>query len=561
MPTVPKTNDGLTVAVYRGDGAALLAFDASGDLAENLAGFAVEYTPPGGQAQPIQNRLSFENPMTAETTPEERVWTPTTEAPLQKFHWMHFPPDVKNGEFAYEVTAMLFAGDGAGGVQLKRGPSVDVSLELLDEGFANFDVGFTRGYLSSQAYATKFNNAAVAPDDPSIDFATAEFEERWAWLGFHARKLAFDFLEETIGDDGLSLDVFAYDLNEPDILRDFAKLGPRLRLFLDDSKEHVKAGARELAAKAMLEDSTGAENIKIGHFSRFAHDKILIQRRGDTAVKVLSGSANFSIRGLYVQANNVFVFNDQDLAGLYGRVFDSVWTDPHAFSHSDLAKQWFEHTGADLPDLAVSFSPHADPDVSLDRVAEAIRGAKSSVLFSVMDLGGGGEVMDEIHGLPGRQLYAFGTTQNPEGDLSVTSPNHPAVAVPFSYLHDKVPDPFKPEISGGGGQVIHNKFVVVDFNGETPLAFAGSSNLAEGGEHENGDNLVCFSDAQVATTYAVEAIRLIDHYRFRAVQKTATTTEPLALKKRTEDWVPDYYDAQNPKFRERTVFIPKAPSN
>jgi phosphatidylserine/phosphatidylglycerophosphate/cardiolipin synthase-like enzyme len=103
--------------------------------------------------------------------------------------------------------------------------------------------------------------------------------------------------------------------------------------------------------------------------------------------------------------------------------------------------------------------------------------------------------------------------------------------------------------------VIHNKFVVVDFNSANPLVFAGSSNLAKGGEEENGDNLVCFSDARLASTYAVEAIRLIDHYRFRAVQKDATGEEPLTLKKRAEDWVPDYFDPHNAKFRERTLFV------
>ena len=44
---------------------------------------------------------------------------------------------------------------------------------------------------------------------------------------------------------------------------------------------------------------------------------MLIQKRGDTALKVLSGSANFSVRGLYVQSNNVFVFDDPATAALY----------------------------------------------------------------------------------------------------------------------------------------------------------------------------------------------------------------------------------------------------
>jgi hypothetical protein len=104
--------------------------------------------------------------------------------------------------------------------------------------------------------------------------------------------------------------------------------------------------------------------------------------------------------------------------------------------------------------------------------------------------------------------------------------------------------------------------VVVDFNDALPMVFAGSSNLAEGGEQENGDNLVCFADARIAETYAVEAIRLIDHYRFRAVQQTATQAEPLVLKSRAEDWVAEFYDPANEKFRERTLFVAEsAPSS
>lgn len=554
MEQTRSENGGLTAVAYRGDGAALLAFDVTEELAQNLAGFALEFTPPGGERTPIRNRLTFDAQITAATTPEERTWTPTDQAPLQKFHWIHRPPDVEAGEFTYHVTAKLFDSDGS----LKSGPSTDLMLELLDEGYANFDVGFSRAYISSQAYAELFNNADVAPDHRTIDFDTAPYQKQWAWLGFHARRLVFDFLAEALADNDISLDVFAYDLDEPDFIGGLKQLGPRLRLFLDNASLHAAATDPEVAAHKVLAQSAGDDHVKVGHFSRFAHDKVMIQRRGKTAVKVLSGSANFSIRGFYVQANNVFVFDDEQVAGWYAEAFNQAFDDPSGFSASEIASKWFEATGSEIPKSAVSFSPHKDAKISLDRVADAIAGAKSSVLFSVMELGGGGRVMEEIHGLPGRDLYAFGTTQSKDGDLSVTSPGHPAVAVPFTYLHDKVPKPFQAEISGGAGQVIHNKFVVVDFNGDNPLVFAGSSNLAQGGEEENGDNLVCFSDAKLASSYAVEAIRLIDHYRFRAVQQTATSDEPLTLKKSAAEWIPDYFDPKTPKFRERTLFVAEA---
>jgi hypothetical protein len=555
----------LEFTVHRGDGAALLSFDVDEKLADDLAGFAVQCVPPGGDPYPLLNRLSFEGEITAETTPSERRWTPTFEAPIQKFHWIHYPKDVPPGKFTYKATAMLFA-EGSE-TELKRGPTAQRTLELRDEGYGSLEIGFTRGYISSQAYAERFDNADIVPSPATAVFDTEPYEKQYRWLGSHARKLLFQLIDETIEDPDLSLDVFAYDFDEPDIARRLAKLGPkRLRLFLDDSEDEGAGAERKAEALAVVVAKVGAENVRRGHFSRFAHDKVLIQRRrgkgkaaAPKAVKVLSGSANFSVRGLYVQSNNVFLFDDPETAGFYEEVFEKVWEDPKGFSKSPLAAGWFpEDPGQNpkLPSFQVSFAPHADPEVSLKPVAEAIEGAKSSVLFSIMEIGkGSGPVLEAVKGLPKRKdLYAFGTTQSLDGSLKVTAPKADSVFIPFGYLHDKVPAPFRDEIRGGSGIVIHNKFVIVDFNGPDPVVFAGSSNLASGGEHENGDNLLAFRDPAIASTYAVEAIRLIDHYRFRAAMKGATKSEPLRLKKRSERWARDYFDPSSPKYRERVLF-------
>ena len=549
-----RTVDGLTVKAYRGDGAALLAFDVDEHLADDLAGFAVQCVAPSGERYPILNRLNFEQRITADTTPRQRRWTPTDVAPLQKFHWAHFPRDVTPGAFTYRTTAMLFRRRSE--TKIEPGPTTEVSLELMDEGYARFDIGFTRGYVSSQAYADRFRNAPIEPDRPTIDFDTRPYERRWRWLGFHARRLLFDFLDEAVDDPAVALDVFAYDLDEPDFVRRLRRLGPRLRLYLDNSRDHAKPGAPEVAARGLLEESAGAANVKVGKFGRFAHDKVLIQKRGATATKVLSGSANFSVRGLYVQSNNVFVFDDAGTAALYERAFNQAWEDAAGFAESEIASRWFERRELGLPAFAASFAPHADAKVSLGRVADAIAGARSSVLFAVMEMGGTGAALEQIRNLRTRNdLYAFGTTQRPSGSLTVHAPGRRAVVVPFAYLKEKVPAPFRREIAGGPGQVIHHKFVVVDFNDADPVVFAGSSNLAAGGERLNGDNLLAFYDRNVATTYAVEAIRLIDHYRFRAAMRTATSAEPLRLKRRSERWTRPYYDPANRRRQERLLFV------
>jgi phosphatidylserine/phosphatidylglycerophosphate/cardiolipin synthase-like enzyme len=553
MPTSAQS-DGLTFSAYPGDGAILLAFDLDESRQADLAGFAVEYTDPDGKTFPVLNRLNFAQAITKATTLEQRKYTPTSEAPLQKFHWVHFPPDVKPGTFTYKATAMLFQPGSE--TALTAGPSAEVEVALMPAGPAPFLLGFTRGYVSSQAYAEEFHNAPVEPDSPTFDFATAAYQKQYHWLGFHARRLVFDFLAETLGDQTRSLDVFAYDLDEPDVIAQLGQLGSRLRLYLDDSATHVTATAREPRAHAWLAEQ-GAQ-VELGHFQRFSHDKVMIQKHGDTALKVLSGSANFSVRGLYVQSNNVFVFDDPATAALYEEAFQQSWSDPKHFASSQLAGSWHDAGGHDgLPSYSVCLSPHHDPDVSLSRVADAVTKAKSSVLFAIMEIGTGtGPLLDAVKALPTRpELYAFGTTQRLDGSLQVEKSGDPAdgTFIPFSYLSKHVPAPFEKEWSGGAGQVIHHKFVVTDFNGDDPLAFAGSSNLAEGGEKENGDNLVCFADRDIATRYAIEAIKLVDHYRFRAAMETATDDQPLQLAGRSAAWAAPYYVAGSPKSRERTL--------
>ena len=221
---VGKESAGLTFIAYPGDGAVLLAFDLDPAMQADLAGFAVEVTDPDGQTFSVRNRLSFGRAVTAETTPEQRRWTATSEAPLQKFHWVHFPSDVKPGTFTYRATAMLFQRGSE--TALTAGPSAELGVILMPAQPGPFQLGFTRGYVSSQGYSEQFGNALIEPRRPTFDFDTSQYQTQYHWLGFNARGLVFDFLAETIADPDLALDVFAYDLDEPDIIRQLGQARP-----------------------------------------------------------------------------------------------------------------------------------------------------------------------------------------------------------------------------------------------------------------------------------------------------------------------------------------------
>jgi phosphatidylserine/phosphatidylglycerophosphate/cardiolipin synthase-like enzyme len=547
------TKDGLTVKVYRGDGSAMLAFNLDERQTKDLAGFAIKRTAPGGKSVYLPNRLHFSSCVTAETKAEEIGGHPTNEAPLQKFRWVDIPEEMKPGEFRYEVTAMQF---GEGG-KLKPGPTVEVNLEIEPRKLGAFEFGYTRGYLSSQAYTDLFKNAPIRPAKKSIDYNTKSYAKQYEWLGYHARKLVFDFVDECVKDKSITVDLFAYDLDEPDFMRAMQKLGKRLRAYLDNAPLHTKKGALEIEAHKLLVKSAGAANVKQGHFHRFAHNKVMIQRKNGKPVKVLTGSANFSVRGLYVQANNILVFDDPQTAGLYEEAFEQAFTAADKFATSEIAEGWHDVAAKGLPKFSVCFSPHKKAIISLQRVADAIAAAKSSVIFAVMELSGGGPVMDDLKALPTKpKMFSYGMTQT-MGGIKVYKPGQSeGLIVPFDYLKGKVPPPFQDEYSGGAGIVIHDKFVVVDFNGDNPSVFTGSSNLAAGGEEANGDNLLAIYDEAVASAYAVEAIRLVDHYHFRAAMKSADASQPMCLQgpDAKDKWWQPYYDPKNIYFHERVLF-------
>jgi len=131
------------------------------------------------------------------------------------------------------------------------------------------------------------------------------------------------------------------------------KFGPRLRAIVDDSSKtkkgvvtgHGSAEGPETQATKRLVKSTGSnKDVTRTHFRNLQHNKIFIAKRDGKPFKVLTGSTNFSFRGLYIQANNVLVFDDPSVADLYAQVFELAFTDPASFAASDVAKRW--HTVA-----------------------------------------------------------------------------------------------------------------------------------------------------------------------------------------------------------------------
>jgi len=551
---------GFSVKAWQGDAKTLLAFnfDESSAAAniEDLAGFSIQVKPHGQQAYYLFNMLSL--PAGKHAVVASEPANSSANAPIQKFRWLHVPGSFHQGDnpfygvYTYTIIPRYFKNQNL--LEIDTTYSVSVDIQVQPFATSQVELGFTRGFTQSQAFTHHFgNNALFQPAGKDVVFDTKgiagtdpkgqsfTFEQEYEWSGFTAREKIFDILNDVESDDSLSIDIFAYDLNEPDIVSIILKLASegRIRIILDNASLHHKPGAPEDWVEQQFNKvAIDPAQIMRGKFGRFAHDKVIIVSKNNKPVKVLSGSTNFSITGIYVNSNHVIVFNNSDVAELYSKVFNEAWNDTVSikFHNSSLAEAPFEFNQKGLPTMKIAFSPHPATVASsiLQDMATRVTASKSSVLFAVMDISsGGGPVFPALQQLhANQQIYSYGISDSPGVGISLYKPGSPnGVLVGGRPGATSLPPPFDKEhaITGLKHQ-IHHKFIVCDFNTPDCVLWCGSSNLAEGGEEMNGDNLIEIHDTDIATVFAIEALALVDHFDFRETHASGKATPAVAPK-------------------------------
>ncbi len=582
----------VSVRAYKGDAMTLLAFDLDQSLLENFVGFSVRVKQ--GERKPyfLTNRLSLKPAILRKNDIDNKEKLSTLYSPYQKFRWVHVPSSehyIDNpfyGSYTYEVTPRYLVDD----VLKNLDPNLTVSVTIDVSPFRDGEikVGFTRAFISSEAYARHFsNNGKLRPNDKDLIFdikeisgtakrwnpqskkleeSTYTFEEQHEYLGWQARDRVMEFLDETLNDNKLKLDVFAFDLDEPMVVQKLVALAKqgRLRIILDDSKDHTKAGCFEQQYEELFKkESKDINAIFRGHYQALSHSKVFIQRMGSNTVKVLTGSTNFTTNGLYINANHVIIFNNNNVAQLYADVFDTSFSKKlmGIFNQTKLAKTDSLIREPQLPDTAIRFSPHLKEvaDKLFGTISKRIEKAQTDVLFAIMNDRSKSDILDAVRKqVKSDKIFTYGITDTAT-DVTLYKPNSKrGVRVAGRGTETALPPPFN-TVAKVPGISIHHKFIVVDFRGKNSVVYCGSSNLAYGPEQKNGDNLLEIRDENVVTAFAIEAIRLVDHFHWRNRKWSAKKKkEPLYLndnKDKKKIWYKSYYNPDDLHSCERTLLI------
>jgi phosphatidylserine/phosphatidylglycerophosphate/cardiolipin synthase-like enzyme len=552
-----------TLKVHRGDGMALVAMNWKGEQKppKDFVGFAIEYKEPNGNRfYPLKNRIAF--PDAAGKTNPNRL--STMFSPIQKFRWVHFPRNAElAGEFTYRVTPVFMsAGD-----ELSYGEQQEAALELRRETYpGQLNVTYTRGFVLSQAFVDRYKTIsklipAKAKDGLTFKPTHPKTNEALPWMGFEARSAILEVLDQAIEDENAQVRVVAYDLSEIEVVKRLEKLGSRLRIIIDNAGEHGKPESGETQAAKRLARTAGNGNVQRQKMGALQHNKTIVVE-SPTIKKAVCGSTNFSWRGFYVQSNNAVVLTGKSAIQPFLDAFENYWgNDNDASAFGATASATWTSLGLDNINAKVAFSPHIASNALLDDIAEDMKSAESSLLFSLAFLyqteGAIREAVKELIKKEG--TFVYGISDRKVGGLDFQKPNGKVEPVFPSALTGKAPEPFKSEPKGGGGNRMHHKFVIIDFDKPTARVYFGSYNFSPPADTSNGENLLLIKDRRVVVSYMIEAIRIFDHYHFRVTQAEAKTARrKLQLQKPPRKsgenpWWTEYYKNER-KIRDRELF-------
>lgn len=569
MRTLVSEN-GLMVKAYAGATGVLLAFNFEKDAdRRGLLGFAIQRVGPGNATCYLDTMLPFPGQSHQAGTP-----IPSNISPVQKFRWSDYTT-TQETTYTYIVQAMY-------GTPAALEPKITAKVSVTTESTKaasvigspqNLAVVFNRAVASSQAFSREFPattaklNEALAKPAPKSGAKRTDgilTQAEMDWLSHGLKESIVNFINLAT-DHTYALDIAIYQYELPDIFQavNAAKQkGVNVRLIYHAKKGDPQTAKNEASAKALpAADKYGRVTSAIFHHKFIILSRV--QASSKMAQAVLCGSTNFTLNGVYAQANNVAITSDPTIMGKYQAQFDFLFKQP---SHDPAATsvQDSEQNILD-PALAwqVGFSPRAGK-VDLTFFASLIQSSTQDVLFATA-FGIDPIVLNALVGQPHDSILRYGVQDKPTKQVTGTHADRTANFTAASTLPIGLDGWLDEHRMPGqkGSILIHDKIIVVDFTSDSPIVIDGSHNYSGAASKSNDENyLIIRNNTAFADRFGIEVLRLYDHYRFRYVTKEGTTVKekakaltqaPIYLDD-TDKWTDDYYDPTQLKFADRLVF-------
>lgn len=527
------TTDDLTVRAIAGTHVVLLGIHLPQALCGGLLGFAIHRTDhEEEEAYWLRGKKTF-----AATDPglAANASYSTRQHPIQGFTWSDFTAK-PNHRYTYRVVALT-------GAPEALVPSRETSVEIVTESEADVThaVHFNRGATASQEYAHRFG---TPPDERKPN------DPRWAWLSRGVMEAIEGFVARAI-DNTWGIRVAAYEFRLPRfaaLLKTAVDRGVDVQVLYDGCNnrpdEHGAVFPRD--ENRVVATNAGLAGVP-GHCTErvtrsdvkdppIAHHKFIVLTQQGQAVAVLTGSTNFSLGGVYGQANVVHVVNDAAVAHEYLLLWNTLQPNP---AFATLRQQL--QTRNQVPPAAVPPAMRLPP-VGTSALFSPSRDLSALEWYAHLAATAGDAVfMTFAFGMPAifKEAYRTGVAPLRYALLDKLIPSgtkkdkQPAAIEEMTTLRKRVENRFavgsrisvnrfdrwvKERLTGLNSHVqyVHTKFLLVNPLSDDPIVVTGSANFSEASTNENDENmLVIRGDTRVADIYLGEYMRLWNHYAFR----------------------------------------------
>jgi phosphatidylserine/phosphatidylglycerophosphate/cardiolipin synthase-like enzyme len=480
-------------------------------------------------AEPVPTSVGFES-----EPHQEGEKRPSTEWPLQRFMWTDYY--VRQGdEVCYKVVPMINVGDKL----VKEDSRASNWSNWVKVHNGDQEVYYNRGLVASQFIADHMLKVktAATPNPKLDDELEVPSSSIRKFMGGTLVERLYKLLDDVKNDSTITLYAALYELNDTELIRRLNLIGKRANVILANGafgKDDLDPQAPN--AKVLTKVRLTRRIVSSGHF---AHNKFVVLTRKTNSVEkpflVFTGSTNWTLNGLFKQANNAVVFNDDSIASYYFDEWKQILVD--CKNDKGLYDKPFKTFNATVKvnktqTVRTWFTPTAAFGDMID-ARKLLNAAKEGILFLMFKPGNAGNetLYDEIISVSKKkkQLLVHGVINTDPGGKAnptiefmnkgkidkgsfqgVTKAN---IKNSFSFWQAELASP---------NVTIHSKLIVIDPFSANPVVLTGSHNMGKKASKSNDDNLnILTNDPDLAVAYAVHIMSVYHHYRWRYYRSNA----------------------------------------
>ncbi|MHC2461539.1 phospholipase D-like domain-containing protein [Bradyrhizobium embrapense] len=455
----------------------------------------------------------------------------STQSPFRRCIWTdHSVVDTDN--VSYRVTAMK---SGANGTFTPDAASVSAwTTPAVASGDAGGGLSayFNRGTLMSQI-VSRFVKGDTSDD------SLRNFVKGLSDPANQARRyLSGDALHEILAFlhdadlRGSQVHAAIYEMNDEELVGALKPFGSRGNVLLGNGSATKPNIAGELSGAGLTVKHRDLSNA--GRSSPSVHNKFVVESDAHgNAIRVLTGSTNWTTTGLCTQLNNVLIIENAVIAKRYldqwGRLVAAGNAMPPALKASN-------STPTSDANISVYFAA-TNGEAEFKPVLDLIKNAKDGALFLMFMPGQSPLLSALLDRAQQNDIYVRGvvSTMMPSKNGNIVSVGGQVVksGAPQQSFHDDVQLPhgvnatnepswadveFSVQQIRNAGMIaiVHSKTIVVDPFSDNCAVITGSHNFSVAASEKNDENLVIIrGNKQLAQAYALHINGVYDHYSWR----------------------------------------------